>query len=178
MEKEIEQTQNRLFKFIHKLVILALISLMALVLFTSLAIADTNVYSDEDLNCMAMNIYFESRGESQLGQIAVAWVTLNRVEHDYYPDDICGVVRQANRDSQGNIILHQCQFSWFCDGSPDTPSDTESWNNSLYLAEDVINGVHEDPTHGAIMFHAHWSSPRWRHNYTETTQIGVHTFYR
>lgn len=53
-----------------------------------------------EVDCLAKNIYHEARGESELGQKAVAWVTLNRTENPSFPDTVCGVVLQSH------------QFSW------------------------------------------------------------------
>ena len=63
--------------------------------------------------CLANAVYFESRGESVRGQIAVAQVVMNRVFSPFYPNDVCGVVYQ-------NAHRHNaCQFTFACDGIPD-----------------------------------------------------------
>ncbi|MEM1345655.1 MAG: cell wall hydrolase, partial [Pseudomonadota bacterium] len=45
-------------------------------------------------SCLAEALYFEARGESMRGQIAVAEVILNRVDSTAYPDSVCGVISQ------------------------------------------------------------------------------------
>ena len=40
------------------------------------------------ISCLARNVYYESRGESYEGQLAVAVVTLNRVKHSKFPNTI------------------------------------------------------------------------------------------
>jgi spore germination cell wall hydrolase CwlJ-like protein len=60
---------------------------------------------DKQVRCLAENIYYESRGESLEGQIAVAKVTLNRLDEGY-ARTVCGVVKQRNPNG--------CQFSWVC----------------------------------------------------------------
>ena len=50
----------------------------------------------EELYCLAKNIYFESRNQPKLGQIAVAQVTMNRVNSPKFPDSVCGVVQQLS----------------------------------------------------------------------------------
>jgi spore germination cell wall hydrolase CwlJ-like protein len=132
------------------------------------------------LDCLARNIYFEARGEPDLGQRAVAWVTLNRVSADRYPDTICGVVHQARRDSQGNPIRHQCQFSWYCDGKSDRIRNQTDWREARLAAMIVIhryNTGQQDPTHGATMYHADYVSPYWADDYVQTVQISTHIFY-
>ena len=62
---------------------------------------------DAALQCLALNVYWEARSEPMQGQLAVAAVTLNRVNDPRFPDDICDVVRQG-----GEVRKHRCQFSW------------------------------------------------------------------
>jgi spore germination cell wall hydrolase CwlJ-like protein len=132
-----------------------------------------------EVECLARNIYFEARGEAEIGQRAVAWVTLNRVQAERYPDTICGVVYQARRDNAGNPIRHQCQFSWYCDGRSDRIRNQSDWNTALQVAHSVIWqwGRFEDPTQGATMYHADYVDPYWADNYNRTVQIETHIFY-
>jgi len=134
-----------------------------------------NLEQDPELYCLALNIYFESRGEPTVGQYAVADVTLNRVESPQFPDTICEVVYQCRRSNR-------CQFSWVHQiQNPRDPrlSDREAWHDAqLYAIEiarwDIMRGV----TEGATYFHANYVRPRWRHDLEKTTRIGVHLFYR
>src|SRR5215217_6545414 len=73
--------------------------------------------SDKEQWCLATAIYFEARGEAYRGQVAVAQVVMNRVKDHRYPNTICGVVfqNQSRRNS--------CQFSFACDGIPETIND-------------------------------------------------------
>ena len=57
--------------------------------------AASDEWIQDELDCLAKNIYFEARGESLTGKIAVANVTMNRVEHHKYPSTVCGVVTQV-----------------------------------------------------------------------------------
>ena len=45
-------------------------------------------YSEQDLKLMANAVYGEARGEPYEGQVAVAAVILNRVEHPDFPDTV------------------------------------------------------------------------------------------
>jgi hypothetical protein len=67
----------------------------------------------KQLDCLTRNIYWESATEPFEGKVAVAQVTINRVESGRFASDICGVVYQKN------VVYDKviCQFSWFCDGS-------------------------------------------------------------
>ena len=65
------------------------------------------------LDCLTRNIYWEAAQEPFEGKVAVAQVTLNRVESGRWADSVCGVVYQKN------VVYEKvvCQFSWFCEGT-------------------------------------------------------------
>jgi len=130
--------------------------------------AHKEIILDEQLICLAHNIYFESRGESKLGQRAVAWVTLNRVQDKNWPDNICDVVWQSK------------QFSWTHDGKSDKPQDKQAWEYARFVAHHVYTNYQliEDPTDGAVYFHANYVEPGWRTRVTKTVQIDKHIFYK
>lgn len=127
---------------------------------------------DPDLRCLALNIYHEARSEPESGQIAVARVTLNRVESEAFPESICGVVKQ------GGQKRHRCQFSWWCDGKPDDPKEQRAWKRSLEISRRVLADEVPDPTDGALYYHTDYVSPKWSRHFERTTRIGHHLFYR
>lgn len=126
----------------------------------------------EELHCLALNIYFEARSEPDRGKIAVGHVVLNRVKSKRFPGTICGVVRDG-----GDKRRHRCQFSWYCDGKSDVPRNRASWRHAKALAQEVYWGLAADPTLGALFYHAHYVTPRWRTHFIKTTVIGQHVFY-
>ena len=138
---------------------------LMLSLFTIPAAAETNM--DRQINCLALNVYHESRGESVEGQIAVANVTLNRVEHDNWPGTVCDVVYQKN------------QFSWVHLKKDHTPYDKDLWETARYVAMNVYEGLVPDNTHNSVFYHANHVSPAWarKHHTVEQVRIGVHIFY-
>jgi spore germination cell wall hydrolase CwlJ-like protein len=123
--------------------------------------------------CLANAVYFESRGESVRGQIAVAQVVLNRVFSGYYPGDVCGVVYQ-------NAHRHlACQFTFACDGIPDAVTETEAWERATRVAKATLDGKIWLPEIGkATHYHAYWVHPWWVRTMRKLTRIGVHSFYR
>lgn len=134
----------------------------------------------EDFRCLQLNVYFEARNQSFEGRKAVAWVTLNRMENKKYPDNICDVVYQARKDSEGNIKLYKCQFSWFCDGKSDTIKNTRAWISVGKAVEKSVEdwAFKKNKLVGeAIMYHSDYVSPYWAEYYTKVTQIESHIFY-
>ena len=124
------------------------------------------------LECLALNIYHEARGEPPEGRVAVAQVVLNRVRDRRFPDDICTVVKQGAKPPR-----RDCHFSWWCDGRSDRPADPSAWAESKTIAEDVLAGHHGDPTGGALWYHADHVAPKWRSSLVPAGKIGRHEFY-
>ena len=142
-------------------------------------------FAHEETECLATNIYFEARGESYEGQKAVAFVTLNRVDSNKFPNDICSVVYQAKHsdwwaEHKDRLvpIRNKCQFSWYCDGKSDRIRNSSDYQRLYTLAAEVITGRHEDNTEGALWYHANYVRPDWRLAYAKTVDIDDHIFYK
>ena len=133
----------------------------------------------EQLQCMALNIYHEARSDSTLGQEAVGMVTMNRVYSDKYPDTICDVVYQSHLNSRGNPIRNKCQFSWYCDGKSDTPVDQDKWMEAQSIAFNMMEfGDYRGITEGATHYHATYVDPFWASSLQMVGRIGAHIYYR
>lgn len=96
----------------------------------------------QDVDCLAKNIYYEARGEPERGQIAVALVTINRVESTKYADTICGVVYQKG------------QFSWTA--SPTKRVSASAWRDAVEIAQRALSGAYDNlmPDFEALYFHS------------------------
>lgn len=143
---------------------------------------ETNIISAKEnpqTYCLAQNIYFEARGSTIADQAAVADVVLNRVNAQGFPGTICGVVKQAQRDSNGKPKRNQCQFSWYCDKYGDAPKEAKAWQRAQYLAYAMIHKNHlRGITSGATHYHASYVKPYWRKAFEPVAQIGAHIYYR
>ena len=147
-----------------------------------------NDYGDE-VNCLAQNIYFEARDQPTKGQIAVALVTINRVNSKRFPNTICKVIRQANRYKSCKIKRNKCQFSWYCDGISDIPRERLAWKISLLISRAMLKqaGVHikhhgetweiEDFLNGAKHYHRIDVNPYWNRKMLKVVTIGDHIFW-
>ncbi len=123
-------------------------------------------------NCLARAVYFEARSESELGQLAVARVILNRTRDEDYPKTICGVVYQ------GSGRRNSCQFSFACDGLPDDVKSAAAWGRSKKVAQMAIQGDHNVRAIGsATNYHADYVKPKWARNMKRLIKIGHHIFY-
>ncbi len=137
---------------------------------SSLAHAETGIV--QEVRCLALNIYFEARGEPTADKRAVGHVVMNRVSSKRFPRSICGVIRQG-----GEARRHRCQFSWWCDGRSDQPRHRKAWAESREIAKEIYTGVSADPTGGALWYHADYVSPYWRKAFDRGPKIGRHFFY-
>ena len=126
----------------------------------------------DELECLALTIYFEARGEPVEGKLAVGYVVMNRTLHPQFPQDVCNVVRQ------GGLKRYRCQFTWWCDGRSDRPRETSAWEQSKVVARQVFWETAADPTGGALWYHADHVSPAWQNKLSPGPKIGRHIFYR
>lgn len=123
-------------------------------------------------NCLAKAVYFEARSESELGQLAVAKVVLNRVKDPNYPKTICGVVYQ------GSDRRNSCQFSFACDGVADEVKSKTAWDRSKRVAQKAIAGDQTIRVIGAATnYHADYVRPKWAKEMRKLIKIGRHIFY-
>jgi hypothetical protein len=123
--------------------------------------------NDRQFQCLAEGIYFEARGEPRRGQVAVAQVIMNRVNHDEFPDTICGVVYQNQH------WRNRCQFSFACDGVPERVTERAAWDMAEGVARQVLEGrdlieTIEESTH----YHATYVRPRWAPRMIRLDRVG------
>ena len=130
-------------------------------------------YSERERWCLSTGIYFEARGESYRGQVGVAQVIMNRVEHRLYPNTICGVV------FQNQSWRNRCQFSFACDGKPERVNDRTAWAKAEEITEKVLEGtLYLSEVSNATHYHANYVYPHWASRMKRLTRIGAHIFYR
>jgi hypothetical protein len=127
----------------------------------------TSAQLDEQTNCLATAVYFEARGETVEGQLAVARVVMNRAASGRYPPDWCSVVKQP------------AQFSFVRHGEfPYADTNSASWQRAEAVAEIAANSIVPSVSNDVLWYHADYVAPTWRRSLTEVQQIGAHIFYR
>ncbi|WP_342070541.1 cell wall hydrolase [Yoonia algicola] len=122
--------------------------------------------------CLAEALYFEARGETVRGMFAVGEVIMNRVDSNSYPDSLCGVI------NQGTGRQYACQFTYTCDGKPETIAEPRSWERVGKVARMLIDGAPRALTGGATHYHTKAVNPSWAQRFPRTAAIGFHYFYR
>ena len=171
------------------------LAIFLLILLPFLIIPSITTSADEEspeFICLVENIYFESKGESMRGKIAVGVFTLNRLKYERYPKTICEVVKQGPvRESwktrqdpnltadqrQYNPVRHRCQFSWWCDGYKERIKYDENWIDSVRAAKSALTGKYDDLVGEATHYHAVYVTPEWANRLRFIVQIDNHKFY-
>lgn len=135
--------------------------------------------NEQDVYCLARNAYYEAKGDSQMSQIAVTHVVLNRMNSADFPKNVCDVVYQKTTFADKVT----CQFSWYCDRRlmgriPD--KEGEHWKASLESVQKALKMYYHrnvDVTQGSTYYHAYYVNPGWRH-LEKVTTIGSHIYYK
>ncbi|WP_205481166.1 cell wall hydrolase [Sphingomonas arenae] len=122
---------------------------------------------DEELNCVAVAIYHEARGEPFPGQLAVAEVIMNRARSGRYPTTLCGVVKQP------------WQFSFVRGGRfPAVNASSASWSYAQAIARIAANRLADALPEDVLWYHADYVAPSWGRRLSRVEKIGAHIFYR
>ena len=124
----------------------------------------------KQLKCLADNIYYEARGEPVEGQIAVAQVTLNRVNAGHWGNRVCDVVYYKRAGV--------CQFSWVC--MPRAKPDKNQHAKAQVIAQRTADYLYTDVQYRyryAQHFHSNKVQPKWHTRLKKVTQTGNHIFY-
>ena len=123
--------------------------------------------TEQELNCLASNIYWEGRGESLKGRLGIGLVTLNRVKDKAYPNSLC------------EVVYDPFQFSWYWDGKSDIPTDKLAYEDAERLAATLTDPASSivDFTAGSLFYHADYVNPYWAASLRKTITVGTHIYY-
>ena len=130
----------------------------------AVAAQDVATAADEQLRCLATSIYFESKGEPLVGQLAVAQVVLNRAKQKRFGSSVCGVVTQPG------------QFSFVRGGRlPAVDEDRREYRTAIAVAKVALAEAWDSPAPQALYFNARRAPFAGK---TRVAAIGNHIFYR
>jgi N-acetylmuramoyl-L-alanine amidase len=122
---------------------------------------------DEETNCLATAVYFEARGESLEGQLAVARVVMNRAASGKYPPSWCATIKQP------------AQFSFVRHGEfPMVDTASDAWRKAEGIARLAAANVIPSLSTDVLWYHADYVAPSWGHRLSKVQKIGQHIFYR
>jgi hypothetical protein len=162
--------------------------------------------SSRDQDCLTRNIYFEARGESEEGKVAVGIVTINRVRDGRFGNSICAVVNQRTVTVRSTAIpqaelvqtgafggthpvtknktiityVPVCQFSWVCAFVQIPHASNSAWEESRRVAQTLLDNGYEDyriKYNNALYFHSSGVRPSWSGTMSYIARVGRHLFY-
>ena len=122
--------------------------------------------ADREQECLANAVYFEARGESIEGQLAVAEVVMNRAASGRYPTTLCAVITQ------------KAQFSFIRHGRfPAANRASDAWRKAVAISQIARQKLAASLPTDVLWYHATYVSPKWGKRLNRQTQIGLHIFY-
>ncbi|HEX2763367.1 MAG TPA: cell wall hydrolase [Allosphingosinicella sp.] len=122
--------------------------------------------ADREQECLAKAVYFEARGESIEGQLAVAEVVMNRAASGRYPTTLCAVITQ------------KAQFSFIRNGRfPEANRASDAWRRAVAISQIARAKLVASLPSDVLWYHATYVSPKWGKRLTRQSQIGLHIFY-
>lgn len=136
-----------------------------------LALVPGEARAETPQKCLAEAIYFEAGSRGPTARAAVGHTILNRVAHPEFPNSICEVIAQGEDEDA-------CQFSYRCDGKPETYRYAGQLRRAQAAARRLLDGATEDPTGGALFFHSQRIKPGWFATRERTGTFGGNIFYR
>ena len=122
---------------------------------------------DEEATCLATAVYFEARGESPEGQLAVARVVMNRAASGKYPPTWCSTIKQP------------AQFSFVRGGRfPAVDAGCAAWRKAQAITRLAMSNAVPSLSSDVLWYHANYVAPSWGRRLTRAEKIGAHIFYR
>lgn len=120
---------------------------------------------DASLDCMAKVVHHESRGQPRRGMVAVARTLVNRVKAGgRFGKSICEVANQRGQ---------------FFNTAAYHPRQDADWQTAVAVSRDTLSGTAEDPTPGALFFHATYhAGTGFFRSRPRVASIGGQVFYR
>lgn len=136
---------------------------------------------EEEVTCLAENIYYEAGSEPLEGKIAVGIVTINRLIDKRFPNSICEVVAQKRTFKTKSTVRTVCQFSWKCARVSKPTANDIRWMNSYEVAKKLLTSDSyanfSKIYSGAMWFHATSVNPSWAKKKQRIKRVGGHIFY-
>ncbi len=132
--------------------------------------------NESDARLLAATIWAEARSEGEIGMRAVAHVIVNRISARF-------------GENVESVILAPWQFSAWNARDRNRPlvenpeayategGNLVAWEAAQRIAREVLLGQSNDPTEGALFYHACSVHPRWARFGEGRRVIGAHVFY-
>ena len=124
-------------------------------------------FSQKELQCLALNVFHEARGESLAGQVGVAQVTLNRVKQQH-----------RGKNTVCSVVFDPKQFSWTDKAGKSRHPTGNAWKKAQHVAHQVSLGLRIQGLQDVLYFHQRSHRPRWNQRMQLVLVINNHFFWR
>jgi spore germination cell wall hydrolase CwlJ-like protein len=123
----------------------------------------SNTDGDEH-ECLATSVYFEAKGETYQGQLAVAQTIINRTKSGRFPSTVCGVVKQPH------------QFGFVRHGAfPTIARAGKQWHEAVAIASIALKSAWASVAEKALYFNVGGSPAP---GLVQVARFGAQAFYR
>jgi spore germination cell wall hydrolase CwlJ-like protein len=128
--------------------------------------APSTLYKETALGCIAVAVYHEARGETVLGQKAVASVVIQRsITPGRWGDTPCDVVKPV----QFEFMKSRYRFERI--------REKEAWKLAVRVALTMMYEGPMEELRNADHYHTKKVYPKWRKSMPVVARIGEHIFY-
>lgn len=132
----------------------------------------TIVQGNSEIYCLAETIFRETRGTGVQEKIMVGNVVMNRTETSGFADTLCGVMKQKGQFPWVNVFSKAERMKTI-------KRDREEFDESYVIASYIISGSIDDPTNGALFFHARDGKKRsWTNGLRKVKTTKHHIYYK
>lgn len=123
--------------------------------------------SAKEIECLALNIYHEARGESWAGKVGVAQITINRADTAF-----------RKKKTICSVVYDPAQFSWTLSTKKRfTRPQGDVWGESLLAAKEAASGLRIKGLETSKHYYAEWiRPPYWSKGMTFVLPIGQHRY--
>lgn len=129
----------------------------------------------KEAKCVVEAVHYEANGESIQGKVGVMFTLQTRKISPRFPNTYCGVLKHENQFNHRGVGLS------LNDVYLSESDDVRSFEETLVLVSDFLEGRLTDPTQGADHFYNPDEVPRtpiWAANPITSVRIGGHRFVR
>jgi len=134
-------------------------------MFVSTTATAHHYITENEKECLTLNVYHEAVGESEHGQFMIMDVVKNRSDSKQFPHNLCDVIKQKK------------QFSWYNNGWKPA-KDKKRLNDIKWLVESYYSGLNVGISRGAMWYHSIKVSPKWSKKLVKVRKVGNHIFYK
>lgn len=145
---------------------------------------DKYISLNNEVDCFAAALYFESRSEILAASVGVAELIFTRMKSNYYSNTACDIIKERGYSAKKGEVIYQ--FEWYENIRNlyidlTNPEDSRAWHQALVIAESYLSNSPPNfvLVDRATLFHDDSMTPWWAKspNVKLLAKIGSLMFY-